>query len=256
MVNGSTNQTPAAAIYPTTSGELTSSSATGGKSLGKDEFLKLLVAQLTHQDPLDPTDPTEFVGQLSQMSSLEQLMSMRDGLELMAVAQTAGTSADVVSFVGREITFRGDSLVMDGGGAPSYIGIQLDGKASEVVLTIKDSAGKTVRTLQIGGRDPGKHVVAFDGKDEQGNPLADGEYSVTVSATSHTGETVKVSARTEGVVVAVSYDNGYPELVLDDGRRIALGQVLEVKAASTPVAAGVPDVMTDSTASDEEEGGL
>ena len=101
MVNGSTNQTPAAAIYPTTSGELTSSSASGGKTLGKDEFLKLLVAQLTHQDPLDPTDPTEFVGQLSQLSSLEQLMSMRDGLELMAVAQTAGTSADVVSFVGR-----------------------------------------------------------------------------------------------------------------------------------------------------------
>jgi len=218
------------ALQPSSSANtLTSATAAnGGKTLGKDEFLQLLVAQLSNQDPLDPTDPTEFVAQLSQLSSLEQLMSLREGMDLMAVAQTAGTSADVVSFVGRHITFRGDSLVLSGGGQASDIGIQLDGKAAGVTLTIKDSEGKTVRELSLGQHDAGKHVIPFDGKDADGKALAEGSYSVTVSATDHTGATVKASTRTEGTVVGVSYDNGYPELVLEDGRRIALGQVLEV----------------------------
>ena len=183
---------------------------------------------------MDPTDPTEFVGQLSQLSSLEQLMSLREGMELMAVAQTAGTSANVVSFVGRNITFRGDSLTFDGGGKPTDIGIQLDGKAAEVTLTIKDSEGKEVRVLSLGEHDTGKHMIPFDGKDKDGKPLADGQYSVTISAVDHTGATVKASARKDGKVVGVSYDNGYPELVLEGGQRIALGKVLEVTDDDPP----------------------
>lgn len=232
-INSLNTQTPVSTIQP--KAELTA--ATGGKNeLGKDEFLKLLVTQLTHQDPLDPTDPTEFVGQLSQLSSLEQLVNMREGLELLAVAQTAGTSADVVGFVGRNITFRGDNLVLDGAGDGSEVGIQVDGAASEVVVTLKNDKGEIVRSLKLGAKEAGKHVVNFDGKDEKGLALPEGQYSVSVSATDATGASVAASARTSGTVVAVSYDKGYPELVLEDGRRITLNQVLEVKDKSTSAA--------------------
>ncbi|MFT7582311.1 MAG: flagellar basal-body rod modification protein FlgD, partial [Myxococcota bacterium] len=67
-------------------------------ALGKDDFLNLLVAQLGNQDPLSPTDPTDFVSQLSQFTSLEQLIGLREGLDLLAITQTAGTSAEMVSF--------------------------------------------------------------------------------------------------------------------------------------------------------------
>ena len=49
-------------------------------AMGKEDFLKLLVAQLSHQDPTKPTDPTEFVSQLSQFSSLEQLQGINDNV--------------------------------------------------------------------------------------------------------------------------------------------------------------------------------
>jgi flagellar basal-body rod modification protein FlgD len=48
---------------------------------GKDTFLKLLVAQIRHQDPLSPTDGIQFVSQLAQFSGLEQTMQMRQELE-------------------------------------------------------------------------------------------------------------------------------------------------------------------------------
>jgi flagellar basal-body rod modification protein FlgD len=55
--------------------------------VGKDEFLKLLVAQLQNQDPLSPLQNEEFVAQLATFSSLEQLISINK-----AVSMLAGTS--------------------------------------------------------------------------------------------------------------------------------------------------------------------
>jgi len=51
---------------------------TGG-ALGKDDFMKILVAQLSNQNPLEPTNDTEFIAQLAQFSSLEQMQSLNQG---------------------------------------------------------------------------------------------------------------------------------------------------------------------------------
>lgn len=55
-------------------------------SLAKDDFLRLLVAQLGNQDPLNPQDGAQFVAQLAQFSSLEQLISIREAAEATAAA--------------------------------------------------------------------------------------------------------------------------------------------------------------------------
>ena len=55
--------------------------------LGKDEFMKILMAQLQHQDPLSPMDDREFISQMAQFSSLEQMMNMTSSIDMLVQSQ-------------------------------------------------------------------------------------------------------------------------------------------------------------------------
>jgi flagellar basal-body rod modification protein FlgD len=64
------------------------------KSVSRDTFLKLLVAQIRNQNPLSPADGIEFLTQLSQFTELEQLMGMRQDLETIRDSLTAAAPDD------------------------------------------------------------------------------------------------------------------------------------------------------------------
>lgn len=76
-------------------------------SLGKNEFLQILVAQISNQDPLDPMGDTEFIAQMAQFSSLEQMMNMAE-----AMGQLSSSLGLYASMIGKQIGW--ESLAEDG----------------------------------------------------------------------------------------------------------------------------------------------
>ncbi|NLM00536.1 MAG: flagellar hook assembly protein FlgD [Treponema sp.] len=68
--------------------------------LGKDDFLKLLLAQLANQDPTSPMENTEFIAQMAQFSSLEQMTNMSTGFTKMA---SMLRSSEAVSAIGKNV---------------------------------------------------------------------------------------------------------------------------------------------------------
>ncbi len=73
--------------------------------LGKDEFLRLLVTQLSHQDPLNPMEDREFIAQLAQFSSLEQMMNMNDTMHTFVDLQLEGLFAQQSQLIGKKVTW-------------------------------------------------------------------------------------------------------------------------------------------------------
>ena len=84
--------------------------ATGGKNaeLGKDQFLKLFVAQLQHQDPMNPMQDGEFMGQMASFSTLEQVTNMASANAAMATNLQLSQS---VGLLGRTVTWTDDAEV-------------------------------------------------------------------------------------------------------------------------------------------------
>ncbi len=72
----------------------------GSSVLGKDDFLRLLVAQLRNQNPLEPMDDREFVAQLAQFSALEQMHNVSQAVQALSQRQEA---AAAVQLVGRRV---------------------------------------------------------------------------------------------------------------------------------------------------------
>jgi len=88
---------------------LANGKAASTQSLGKDDFLKILVTQLQHQDPTAPMEDKEFIAQMAQFSSLEQITNMSAGFQklsgLLASSEAAG-------YLGKNVEIRdGENLV-------------------------------------------------------------------------------------------------------------------------------------------------
>ena len=73
---------------------------TPSQQLGKDDFLKLLITQLTNQDPTQPMEDTKFISQMAQFSSLEQMTNMNESFNKMAGMIT---SSQATSTLGKTV---------------------------------------------------------------------------------------------------------------------------------------------------------
>ncbi len=218
------------------------SSLAGSKTMGKDEFLQLLVAQLQNQDPLNPDDPTEFVAQLAQFSSLEQQFTMNDNLLKVVESsanferqtalgligkQVAGKSSSVslgAAALGQEITA---AIGFTPGELNGMLGYRLEAPATEVTLDVLDKNGKIVASLKDLDVEAGTHKMAWDSKDKNGNYLPPGDYSIKVSAkgdASGEGMAVEASPYVISTVIGVELDASGSLLETSAGR-VALADV-------------------------------
>ena len=208
-------------------GSSSTNNSIAGQSLDKEEFLKLLVAQLEYQDPLQPMNDTEFVAQLSQFSQLEQLMNANDNLNLLALSQTSMNNGQMTALIGKEIEVNGDVLrhLQEG---PEGINFELSGIAQQVTVEIRDAEGGLIRTIEAGAARAGVNTIGWDGKDNVGNMVPAGNYRINVSATNASGEEVSASTRYTGVVDGVSFSDGATVLEVA-GTTVSLGDILSIR---------------------------
>jgi flagellar basal-body rod modification protein FlgD len=215
--------------------------------MDQDSFLTILLAQLTHQDPLNPMEDTDMTSQLAQFSSLEQLTSINDGISTLNDTMSQSDILTAVSFIGKEIKAEGYKVSLNEGNA-STIYYGFGETVSSIRMNIYDEEGAIIRTVELGSKEAGTYQYTWNGKDENGNVLADGQYGVGIIGEDLSGDYVMVQTEISGKVDGVVTENGTQYLRLEDGRFI---NMLNVKEVVNPDAAPVVD---PPDASDGDDG--
>lgn len=189
-------------------------SLTGADALGQEDFLQMLVTQLSNQDPLNPMDGQEFAAQLAQFAAVEQLLNLNEMMVLQSDASSLlsqnMSSGIAAGLIGKSIDAVGNQIGWDGTEASGF-GYDLEAEAATVTVTIQDASGTTVRTLVLGSQEAGSHTLAWDGQDASGATLPAGVYTFTVTATDDASQALSPVPLMRGLVDRVSFG---PEGVL------------------------------------------
>ncbi|MFN3596097.1 MAG: flagellar hook assembly protein FlgD [Rubricoccaceae bacterium] len=214
-------------------------------ALDRDAFLRLLVTQLSNQDPLNPQQGHEFAAQLAQFSSVEQLTAMGETLaaqaqllagianglgessarqEVLGTQLTQRTEMALASgLIGRDVETAGAALPWDGATPPGFA-FTLAQPAASVRVQVRSESGQVVRTIELGHAGRGHHGHAWDGLDDDGQPLPAGTYSFSVDARAADGARLGVTTFSRGRVDRVSVEAGRVTLWIG-GRAVPLADV-------------------------------
>jgi flagellar basal-body rod modification protein FlgD len=90
-----------------------------GNNLGKDEFLKILLAQLSNQDPLNPMKDQDFIAQMATFSSLEQMVNMNESMSKLYSGQMFANKLQYSELIGKDVSWT--EVVETEGGEPNVI---------------------------------------------------------------------------------------------------------------------------------------
>jgi flagellar basal-body rod modification protein FlgD len=214
-----------ASVLNGTSSAASTQTSSATKTVGKDEFLKLLVVQLQNQDPLNPMDSTGFTSQLAQFSSLEQLTNINTSITNLASSQGSMQGTLAAGLIGKNVKVAGNQVSLNGSANINY---NLSGAAAQVKVAIYDTNGKLVRQVALGNQNAGSGTYAWDGKDTLGNTLPNGQYTVKVDAVDTAGKPVAANTLTNGKVTGLVFENNSTYLVVDGTLRVKLADVQEV----------------------------
>lgn len=201
-----------------------SSSATGPKELGQEDFLKLLVTQLKNQDPLKPVENEAFIAQLAQFSQLEQSSKLVTLMQQDLDAQAANKQISLVPLVGHNVMINGASVEL--GSGPATMGYTLASDAASAQVSVLNASGVAIKTTNLGAQTAGAHLVTWDGTDQNGQAMPAGTYYFSVTAKDVQGNTVGTTLSSLATVLGVRVEEGVAKLVIGS-RTVDTSDVLE-----------------------------
>ncbi len=166
----------------------------------QERFLRLLVTQMKNQDPLNPLDNAQLTSQLAQISMVGGIDRLNTTLQTMAAGFAANQSLQATNMIGRGVLAPGSALTLENGAAIG--GVDLPQPVDRLTVTIKDSSGIAVHSMDLGPQAGGTVAFQWDGVTDSGATAASGTYTFAVSA-QQAGNTVNVGTLSYGRVNGV-----------------------------------------------------
>lgn len=198
-----------------------------------DSFLKLLVAQMKHQDPTNPMDNNQLTSQLAQFSTAAGVEKLNSVVANVQGMMTWLGSMSTAAWVGRSILIEGDPTVSfgDPGDDTSTFSFLLDGEAETVTVTLTDAEGNSY-TAQLKNVKPGVKTFTLDDLENfqpEPGPPQDREYTLSFEAKNAEGEQPAISGLRQEHVQGVTMTPDGAVLHLLNHDPIRIGDVVVIQ---------------------------
>ncbi|WP_413625691.1 flagellar hook assembly protein FlgD [Luteibacter sp. Lutesp34] len=179
-----------------TSTQQSSSSQLQQQTLSQSDFLKLMVTQMTNQDPTKPMDSTQMVAQMAQFSQVAATQELQQSFDSLATNLSGDQFVRAASLVGQEVLVPSSAGKLADGTLNGAVNVGTSG--TYVNVQVKDQAGNVVRTISLGQPDAGLVKFSWDGKSDDGTQLNDGVYQISATSGGTAIDTF-VRGKVEGV---------------------------------------------------------
>jgi len=151
-------------------------------SLEKDDFLKLLLVELQHQDPTEPMDSEKILSQTSQLATLESAQNTNDALKNLATSLGESQQFSTISAIGRMADLGSDTIAHKENETSSF-DVYFPSDVKDGTVSIKDSDGNVIRTLDLEESSKGVQQFTWNGRDSNGDNSPDGIYHIEANYT-------------------------------------------------------------------------
>ncbi|MEO0971728.1 MAG: flagellar hook capping FlgD N-terminal domain-containing protein [Pseudomonadota bacterium] len=192
----------------------------------EDTFLTLLLTQLENQDPLNPQDNSEFLSQLASFETATGISDLNASFADLAASLTTNTALESAALVDRDVITQTTTAALEDGEAVEGR-IPLSGQVDALFVEIADATGAVVRRMPVELQGSAAQFE-WDGRDDGGDRLDDGNYTVSAVA-ERDGETVvfpvELATRVESVLIG---GGGEAQLVLANGDTVPMSSVREI----------------------------
>ena len=172
------------------------------EELGQEQFLELMIAQVRNQDPFKPLENGEFLGQIAQFSQVSGIQELNNSFAQFANSLGSNQALQASALVGRDVFIPGDVAALTPG--ENFSGVAaLPQSTSSLSISIYDTAGSIVRTIDMGSQGEGTVPFEWDGTDDAGQGVPAGPYRVVANATIN-GDNVAVGTLVSDTVESVT----------------------------------------------------
>jgi flagellar basal-body rod modification protein FlgD len=171
-------------------------------SLGQADFLKLMTAQMTHQDPSSPMKNGEFITQMAQFGTVSGIQDLQKSFGEFSSSITSSQALQATSLVGRQVSAPGTKGVLAAGGDIKG-DINLTDSSSSVHVKVTDAVtGEIVRDMDLGAHSAGTVPFVWDGLNSQDVMASPGVYKIEASTYidgKNTALTTDINSRVDSV---------------------------------------------------------
>jgi flagellar basal-body rod modification protein FlgD len=155
--------------------------AAKGNDLKMEDFLELMVTELTNQDPMEPLDNKDLATQISQFATVSGIDELNTSFSGLSESLVSNQALQAANLVGREVLVPSNLGVFTTGSTMDGV-IDLDSSAGDVVVRVSNLNGELMKEINLGTQPAGRVNFSWDGSLETGGYADTGYYHVTAQA--------------------------------------------------------------------------